>query len=98
MAREYRGQLLVGVERESNVILDVEASLFAHILDVVCQVAYKTLFAQFGRDRRFKGDDVASLFGGDEARTSSGNDFDFVGSQLDLLTIDGETQCACLVE
>ncbi len=80
------------------MILDVEASLFPHVLHIVGQVAYQALFAQLRRDRCFQGDDIAPLLGGDKARACGGDYFNFIRGKFDLLAIDGEVQMPGLVE
>src|SRR5215467_8755833 len=80
------------------MILDTESSSLAHVLHIVRQVAHQAFLPQLRRNRRLQGYDITTLLCGHKARASSRDYLDLIRGKLDLLTVDGKAEHACLVQ
>src|SRR5258708_8432924 len=98
MPAQDRSQSFIGIKRQRDMILDVEAGFFTHILHVVRQVPHQAFFTQFWRNCGFQSYHISALFSSYETRASSCNYLYLIRSKFDLLTLDREIDPACLVE
>src|SRR5579875_810104 len=95
---EDRGQFVAGIKGQRDMILDVEAGLLAHILDVVSQVTYQALFAQFWRNCCFQRNNVAALLRSYKAWTSGSNHLNLIRCEFNRLAIKRKMELASLAE
>src|SRR5258708_35484195 len=90
-------QLFDSIESQSDMVLDVEACLFAHILHIVSKVADQTFLTQLRCDGCFQCNDVAALLSRHKAWTSGCDHLNLFRCRLDLFALDSETQATSFV-